>query len=245
MESPFLQAHGLPRYIGLFLSGVCGQLPEHSLFLAGVQTPLCARCTGTYLGALLGLCNYWLKGRSRASRLPPPSVLVIQGLFFFFGVIDGLNSYLQFFSGVASIYPPHNSLRLLAGLLNGLALSLLIVPMFNFIFWQRPDSQRVVRGLGELGGMLVQILVLGSLLLSGIDVLLYPLFLVDIASVLLVLTLVNSMIVVILLHRENQAKRWIEALLPLGLGFLLSIMEVGGLAWVRSLLAGMLPPLTL
>ena len=123
--------------------------------------------------------------------------------------------------------------------------ALLIVPMFNFIFWQRPDSQRVVRGLGELGGMLVQILVLGSLLLSGIDVLLYPLFLVDIASVLLVLTLVNSMIVVILLHRENQAKRWIEALLPLGLGFLLSIMEVGGLALVRSLLAGMLPPLTL
>ena len=35
--------------------GVCHQLSSHSLFIAGHQLPLCARCSGIYLGALVTL----------------------------------------------------------------------------------------------------------------------------------------------------------------------------------------------
>lgn len=33
---------------------VCHQLPERSFHVAGVQLPVCARCTGLYIGAVAG-----------------------------------------------------------------------------------------------------------------------------------------------------------------------------------------------
>jgi len=240
MESPFLQAHGLLRYIGLFLSGVCHQFPGHSIFVMGIQMPLCARCTGTYLGALLGLCNLWLRGRSRANRLPPTRVLIALGLFFAFWAIDGLNSYLHFFINLG-LYTPSNFLRLLAGMVNGLSLSLLVFPMFNSILWREPDEQRVVNNLGELGGILLQVIALEILLQANIRALCYPLFLIDLLSVLSMLTIVNSMIVIFLLRLENQADCWRRTFLPLGLGLLLSVAEVSSLALLRSVLAPAFP----
>src|SRR6478609_4249234 len=35
--------------------GVCHQIASHTLFLGGHQLPLCARCSGIYLGALTTL----------------------------------------------------------------------------------------------------------------------------------------------------------------------------------------------
>jgi uncharacterized membrane protein len=34
---------------------VCHQLPERSFHLSGIQFPVCARCTGLYLGAAVGM----------------------------------------------------------------------------------------------------------------------------------------------------------------------------------------------
>lgn len=242
MESPFLQAHGLLRYIGLFLSGVCHQLPEHSILLAGTQIPLCARCSGTYLGMLLGVCNFWLKGRGRASRLPPTRVLAVLGAFVILWAMDGLNSYFQFLTGSVGFYPPSNLLRLAAGMGIGLSLSLVLFPMFNFTLWHEPDRQRVVNDLGELGALLLQAIGLVLLLQARVDALFYPFLLANILSVLLMLIIVNSMIVVIVLHRENCAERHGQILQPLVLGLLLSVAEVGSLALLRYALAPILLP---
>jgi uncharacterized membrane protein len=239
--SPFLQAHGLLRYVGLFLSGVCHQLPEHSILVMGVQMPLCARCMGTYLAVPLGLCNFWLRGRSRASRLPPAKVLAVLGLFFALWAMDSVNSYFHFLTGRVGLYTPSNFLRLMAGMVNGLSLSLLVFPMFNFILWREPDKRRVINGLGELVGILLQLVALGVLLQANVSVLIYPLFVLNLVSVLLMLTIVNSMIVMILLRRENDAERWSQVVLPLSLGLLLSIAEVGSIAVLRYSLAPQLP----
>ncbi len=246
MESPFLQADGLLKYIGVFLSGVCHQFLEHSFVVGGKQIPLCARCSGTYLGALLGIGNLWLRGRTRASRLPPARVLAILGLLFASWGIDGLNSYFQFLTGRAGLYPPSNFLRLTTGMGNGLSLSLLVFPMFNSVLWREPDRQHAVHSLTELGALLLQAVGLALLIQTAISSLFYPLLLADTVSVLLMLTLVNSMIVVVLLHRENSAVQRRQTLLPLGLGLLLAIVEVGGIASLRywlgsALLLPMLP----
>ena len=236
MESPFVQATGLLKIVGLFLSGICHQLPEHTLFLAGTQMPFCARCTGTYLGASLALANFWWRGRSRSGRLPPPPVLVVLGVFVLLWAIDGVNSYWHFLSGNGLLYLPANALRLVTGLGQGLALSALVFPLFNATLWQSADSSRSIAGLRELGGLLLQLAVLAVVLQAGAGVLLYPLLLADTLSVLLLLGMVNTMIVVLLLRRENRAQDWRQAILPLGLGLALAIGEVSGIALLRALL---------
>jgi len=241
MESPFLHAHGLLRYVGLFLSGVCHQLPEHSFLLTGMQLPLCARCTGTYVGALLALCNLWLKRRQRAARLPALRVMVVLGVLFLLWGADGLNSYLQFLTGSICLYPPSNLLRLVTGLGMGLSVTLLVLPMLNLTLWRDPHEERVIAGLKELGVLLAQALAVAILVQTRLGALFYPLLVADVLSVLLVLSLVNATIVVILLRRVNHAEHWRQALLPLGLGLLLSAAEVGGIGLLRHALASILP----
>lgn len=240
VESPFFQTSGLLRYIGLFLSGVCHQLPEHSFFIADVQMPLCARCTGTYLGAWLGICASWWRRHSRASQFPPRNILILLVLFFGLWAVDGLNSYLYFFLGKPALYTPNNFLRLAAGMGNGLSLSLLVMPVFNATLWRKPDPRRIINSMGELLMLLLFALVLGWLVQANISSLLYPMLFASMLSVLTMLTIVNTTILVLLFHCENRTSSWREAWLPLTLGLALSIMEVSSLALLRHLVAPIL-----
>lgn len=240
IESPFMQAQGLLRYVGLFLSGICHQFPEHSISMGGSQLPLCARCTGTYLGAVIGLASYCWPDRFRTARLPPWKILATLGLLFVFWTIDGLNSYVNYVTGHVMLYAPSNGLRLMTGMGNGLFLSTLIYPMFNFTLWSAPQRQRVLGGWDRLSGMMLQVLIFGSLLLRNLKVLLWPVALLTLLGVAAVLTIVNSMIVLLLLQREGNARDWRDALQPLGLGLLLSFAEVGGMAMLRYLLSSAL-----
>ena len=119
MESPFLHLSGLLRAIGLFLSGVCHQLPEHTLAAAAGQMPLCARCTGTYWGAALGFLFLWRQRSPRAARLPRAEVMLFLTGLSFLWLIDGANSYLNFLTGDVWLYQPNNALRLATGLGSG------------------------------------------------------------------------------------------------------------------------------
>lgn len=51
---------------------VCHQLPERSFHVAGFQLPVCARCTGAYLGAAAGLV-VWV------ARWPPARAATLRG----------------------------------------------------------------------------------------------------------------------------------------------------------------------
>ncbi len=241
MESPFLQAHGLLRYIGLFLSGVCHQLPGHSFSLAGTQLPLCARCSGTYTGALLVLCALCLKRRQRAAELPPRRVMLVLAVLFLLWSVDGLNSYLHFLSGGVWLYAPSNLLRLLTGMGLGLSVTLLVVPVLNLTLWHYPREEQVVNSLKELGLLLATVLVVAGLVQVYPEALFYPLFVADVTGVLLMLSLVNAAIVTILLRHVNRLEHWRQALLYLALGLLLSLAEVGAIALLRHALTKLLP----
>jgi uncharacterized membrane protein len=49
-------------------SVICHQLPERSFFLAGSPLPVCARCTGLYLGGLCGIGAWLLSKIARRWR---------------------------------------------------------------------------------------------------------------------------------------------------------------------------------
>ena len=58
---------------------VCHQLPERSFFWGAWQYPVCARCTGLYASAVLGLAG-WAVARwrhRRAWRVAPRAALVV------------------------------------------------------------------------------------------------------------------------------------------------------------------------
>ena len=62
---------------GAYLVGslICHQRPERSFHLAGAQLPVCARCTGLYLGAALGLVAWVAMAQRRSSTWPRASAI--------------------------------------------------------------------------------------------------------------------------------------------------------------------------
>ncbi len=90
-------------------------------------------------------------GKGKAARMPPARVLVLLVGFIFLMAIDGLNSYISLMLGRPLLYQPHNLLRLMTGTLHGLALSIIVFPIFNFTLWKEPNTKPALAGLRDLG----------------------------------------------------------------------------------------------
>jgi len=92
-------------YVAAFIyaagSIVCHQLPERSFHIAGVQLPVCARCTGLYAGGLIGLIIWLARARQPLSHAAARRALVLAS-------IPTLASVL---SAVAGWWDPGNALR--------------------------------------------------------------------------------------------------------------------------------------
>jgi len=214
---------------------LCHRIPSHSFHLAGRQLPLCARCSGTYLGALWGLFFMGVIRRRRASLLPPVPILALLVGFFFLQAVDGLNSYLTLFPPLPPLYEPHNLLRFATGALNGLTICALVVPLFNAALWQAPDPDPCSRGWREMGVLLIGVGGLMALISTDSSALLYPLAVGSALAVILLLTLVNTTIVVTVTGREGGAESWSQAWRPLLGGLGLSLLEMGALILLRGL----------
>jgi len=233
VESP---PHSVLGKADMFGFAVCHRIPERSFILDGRQLPLCARCTGTFLGAMLGLTVMLVLGRRRASRLPPVPVLGLLLIFVGLWAFDGLNSYLGFFPGAPQLYQPQNWLRLTTGLLEGLALMIFVFPILNFSLWRDPKPEPVIRNLAEL----LAILPLAGLLVlavrAQIDVLLYPLAIASGLGVVALLTMIDTILVVVVLRREGAARSWRQLVVPFSAGLALVILQITALSLLRAYL---------
>ena len=226
------------RFVGY---GVCHQLPEHSYQPGGVPLPLCARCSGMFLAALLGMAMVWLMGRGRCAKLPPPRVLVVLVLFFLVWAADGLNSFLSSYPGMPYLYAPSNLLRLITGTLNGLTLGLIIQPLINMILWQEPDPRPTIPGLASLAAILGAGVGLVALIAAEWRVTLYPLALLSGLSVLAVLGILNGLIIVLATRRENTLTPTLRGVLPYALwGLVFSLLELSSIALFRAWLTHLL-----
>jgi uncharacterized membrane protein len=219
---------------------LCHRIPSHSFQLAGRQLPLCARCSGTYLGALWGLFFIGVIGHRRASLLPPAPILAVLIVFFFLQGVDGVNSYLTLFPALPHLYEPHNLLRFVTGALNGLTISGLVLPLFNSAFWRAPDRTPSIRGWREMGVLLVGVGGLIALLSTHSPALLFPLAVGSTLSVILILTMVNTTILTMVAGREGEAVRWTQAWIPLLGGLSLGLVEMGSLILLRGLVTNWL-----
>lgn len=215
---------------------ICHQIPARSFHLTGHQLPLCARCTGIYMGALTSFVLMTLRGRRRAARLPPvPIVLTLIGFIVILG-IDGINSYLSFFPNMPHLYQPQNWLRLTTGSLEGLALSAFVYPLLNYSLWRDAIESPSVENFKELALMVATVGVIIILVLLELPLLLYPLAILSTLGVLVMLGSINTMIVLALTRREGMALTWQQAVLPVTMGLALAFLEIGGIAALRAII---------
>ena len=219
---------------------VCHQISVRSYFFGDHRLPLCARCSGQYLGALFGLVLLLILGRSKAAALPPTPILVLLLGFLAVWAFDGLNSYLTFFPGLPHLYEPKNILRVTTGAMQGVALIALVWPFYNAGMWAHPSPQRSIRNWREVGLLALIIVVIVALVTSEIQQLLYPLALLSVGGTVMMLTIVNTMLVTIALRRSGTVERWGDALPLLAGGLALATLEIIAINVVRAWLTSKL-----
>jgi uncharacterized membrane protein len=211
---------------------VCHRIDSRSFHVGDRQMPLCARCSGMYLGALVGLVFQALR-KPRRTGTPPKSVLACLVLLVLAFALDGANSYLSLFPGFPHLYEPQNWLRLATGTGMGLALSAALFPAFNLTVWSTTNPEPAINNLGSFGLVFLAELVMVLFVLTENPLVLYPLALISSAGVLVLLSMVYSMLWIILLRKENQFASFAGLIFPLVAGFGLALFQVAILDLVR------------
>lgn len=232
----FLGPHSLLDMADRAAYAVCHRLPDHSFVIAGRQLPLCARCSGTYLGALAALAMLGLRGKGRAGRFPTRPFLLMLGLFMLAWAVDGLNSFLALL-GMPHLYPPSNELRLITGTLEGVVIAAVLLPALNVMLWRAPDDVRTIGNGGDLlwllAGAAVAIVAVGS----EWGPLLYPVALLSGATIAVLLGALNAMFYLAARRRDGVAGRWQEVASPLLVGLALALSEIALIGLARDALS--------
>ncbi len=219
---------------------ICHQMPAHSFHPGGRQLPLCARCTGTYIGVSVSMAMLIVSRRLRAGEMLERWMLL--GMVAFIAVmgIDGINSYLTLFDSLPHLYAPRNWLRAATGSLNGIALTMIVWPIFNFTLWKSPQRVRPLNTWWELLGLLAADAAVVAVVQAEPPWSLYPVALLTTAGVLWMLTLVNTMILLIVFRRDGRAERWRDVVLPMLCGLVMTLIELTAMGTFRYLLTGTL-----
>jgi uncharacterized membrane protein len=217
---------------------VCHRIPERSFVIGGIQLPLCARDTGMFSGALLGVISLAISQRRRVTQFPRRPYLFALIVFFLAWGFDGFNSYMLLLRGEVFIYPSQNWLRLVTGAFMGVTLSTFVVPLFNSAIW-RPElaiEEPSVRSWRDVGRLVLIAVGVIAVVLWQPDFLYGPLALLSTSGVLALLMVVNALLVILLFKREAQNERWAQLVLPLVAGAFLTTLEILAIDLVRSAL---------
>ena len=236
---------------------VCHRIDLRSFHLGDRPISLCARCTGQYLGAMLGLV-FQLIRRPRAVGRAPWRVIIVLGVFALAYALDGTNSYLHLLIEMSTKggyemnkvlriltdissnygYMPNNTLRLLTGTGLGIGVSVMLLPAFNQTMWKRRDRRAAIDGWLPLIGVLTLGLILDLLVLTENPLILYPLALISSSGVLVLLIMVYSMVWVMLFRIENRFENWPQMIFPLVAGFTIALLQIAVIDYLRYLFTG-------
>ncbi len=205
---------------------VCHQWPEHSCAVDGTPFPLCARCTGTYFGALAVLAFAWATGRAKAGAWPPRSVALLLAAGLALMALDGGNSFADALTGgQVHLYAPSNALRYATGVFSGMAMVGFGYPLLNAVLWRDWADATILRRPREVIGLTLAVWAMLPVV-SGVAWLL-PLFaLVSLAGIALMFTGVNAALWLVLARREERALTLRDALPALAAGFVMASGEI-------------------
>jgi uncharacterized membrane protein len=221
------------RVIEFLFSGICHQLASHSLTYGGTPLPLCARCSGTFVGATLTLMTLWLLGEGRRSELPTWRRAAPLTLLVLVWAADGFNSLLYSWD-LWWLYTPTNTLRLITGTGMGLAVGAVLYPAIHYALWRDTRQESVltershVLAVMGVGGLFVSL----SLVWSSAPWWLF--WMLHVGSVLALFALVNALLVALLVHSRGGARRLREIAPYLAIGLAAGVIEMGAVALLRA-----------
>ncbi|GAP13823.1 predicted membrane protein [Longilinea arvoryzae] len=215
---------------------VCHRIDLRSFHLGSRPLPLCARCSGMYLGALASAIYQLRKGRR--GGLPPRKLWLPLGLLGLAFAVDGTNSYLHFFPGFQGLYEPNNTLRLISGTGLGLLIPTLLLPAFHQTAWAELDPRPALDSWRSLAGLLLAGAGVVLLMLSGNPLILYPLALLSSATVLAILSTCYGLLVLIVVRGDGQARSLRDLWLPLVVGFAIALLQTFAIDWLRLTFTG-------
>ena len=210
---------------------VCHQIPERSFFAHEHQFPLCARCTGMYLGALLSLVFHFRQGK--LGSLPPRKVLIPLGLLFLAFALDGLNSSAASLGLGWKLYETTNLARLITGTGAGIVIGAVLAPIFNQTAWASWVRRSVLPDNKTLALLLAAGAMIVLVIYAGPQVLRYPAAVLSVLGVLVVLCLAYTTLALIILKRENIANSRRDLLMPLLVGMFTALLQVSFFAFLR------------
>lgn len=228
---------GIIGKVNAIAYAVCHRIGTHSFYIGQQQMPLCARCTGMYLGAVLGIIFQSVTARRRAG-FPGWKVGIFLGILFIAFAMDGTNSFLHFFPGMPSLYEPNNWLRLLTGTGMGLVIAAVLFPVVNQSIWSTYDPEPAIKNWRPVAIMVLLSLVVDGLVLSGKPIILYPLAFISVAGVVILLTMLYMVIWLTLTRLENHYQKFQQLLLPLTAGFTVGLLQIAVFDIVRFWLTG-------
>lgn len=216
---------------------VCHRIDERSFHIGERQVALCARCTGMYLGAMLGIVFQLFLGKRR-SEWPRLPIMLVLGVFVILFAVDGGNSAARLYLGRDLLYAPHNTLRMITGTGMGIFLSVLLLPTFHQTVWTRYNHKPYFLSWKPFGLLVGLASVMVVLVLTELPWILWPLSLVSAAGVMMLLTLLYSMILLIVFKRENKIENTRQLVPWLLLGFTAGLLQIAAIDIVRFMLTG-------
>ena len=215
---------------------VCHQLESHSYSIGGKVLPLCARCTGTFLGLFVSLVT--LFPRDRRSDFPSRGKIILLGIFFLSFLADGVHSTLTFFSGFTPLYPPSNLLRLVTGFLMGIALANLVLPLWQQTLWVNPTPAPILASWKQFILLLLLCAATAALVLADLPILYVPVAVLSTTTIFIILTMLYSLIACILLKKENTMHLYKDGFRIFIIGFIAAILQIGLMDLLRYHLSG-------
>jgi uncharacterized membrane protein len=237
---------GLLGKLDAIAYAVCHRIAARSFEIGNVPLPLCARCTGMYLGAVAGLFFQSIRGW-KGSKTPRWSIIAVLIAFVVVFGIDGANSYLYLLKQVRpgvlpqipNLYVPNNTLRLLTGSGMGLVIAAMLFPAFNQSIWSDHDDKRAGLAGWKAFGLLLGIQAIVDLLvLTQSPIILYPVEFISSLGVVLLLTMVYTIVWVMITGQENKFAKMRQLWLPLLAGFTITMIQTFGIDMLRFWLTG-------
>lgn len=228
---------GLLGKAGAVGYAVCHKISSRSFVIGDKPFPLCARCSGMYLGALLGLIYQSILSW-KSGLLPPRRVTIVFGVFVLIFAIDGMNSFLSLVPFDLALYPPKNLFRVISGTGMGIVIAAAIYPVFQQTVWIDWVKKPAIPGIKSLFGLIGILFVLIVGIYKGSFLILYPLAIISSAGVLILLTVIYTVLWIILLKSENRYNSLNELTLPLTAGFGTAILQVIVFTLIRYTLTG-------